>query len=165
MKGYRKWLFEEQLLERPQNKSLSCGPMSKAKPPIIIHTICSGSPRCCSEPRVRFGDPLTMTRSSQPGQRVAKTAWSSIHGYVTSQNFSPVNQILIFNKKATINLLKCLLGFKSILYLISSTQHTQACFFIKNNCLKLVLFYWPWEIVDQDREPSEKLGPQIQEQV
>ena len=32
-----------------------------------------------------------------------------------------------FQKKATINLLKCLLGFKSILYLISSTQHTQAC--------------------------------------
>ena len=39
--------------------------------------------------RVRFGDPLTRTRSWQPGQRVAKTAWSSIHGYVTSQHFSP----------------------------------------------------------------------------
>ena len=83
------------------------------------------------QPRVRFGDPLTRTRSWKPGQRVAKTAWSSIHGYVTSQHFSPVNQILTFNKKATINLLKCLLGFKSILYLISSTQHTQACVFIK----------------------------------
>ena len=38
--------------------------------------------------------------------------------------------------------------------------------FHKNNCPKLVLFYLqPLEIVDQDREPSEKLGPQIQEQV
>ena len=31
---------------------------------------------------------------------------------------------------------------------------------------KLVLFYLrPLEIVDQDREPSEKLGSQIEEQV
>ena len=38
--------------------------------------------------------------------------------------------------------------------------------FHKNNSPKLVLFYLlPLEIVDQDREPSEKLGPQIQEQV
>ena len=53
---------------------------------------------------------LTRFSGPGPGQWVAKT-----------QN----------NKKATINLLKCLLGFKSILYLISSTQHTQACVFIK----------------------------------
>ena len=43
-----------------------------------------------------------------------------------------------------------------------STQYTQACFFHKNYCLKLVLFYIrPLEIVDQDREPSEKLGSQL----
>ena len=50
---------------------------------------------------------------------------------MTSQHFRPVNQILTFNKKATINLLICLLGFKSILFLMPSTQHTQACVFIK----------------------------------
>ena len=48
-----------------------------------------------------------------------------------SQHFRPVNQILISNKKATINLLNLLLGFKSILYLMPSAQHTQACVFIK----------------------------------
>ena len=58
-------------------------------------------------------------------------AWSSIYGCVTSQHFRPVNQILTSNKKATINLLKLLLGFKSILYLMPSTQHTQSCVFIK----------------------------------
>ena len=42
--GTEKWLFEEQLWERTQNKSLSCGPNKKAKLPIVIHTICSGSP-------------------------------------------------------------------------------------------------------------------------
>ena len=47
-----------------------------------------------------------------------------------------------------------------------STQHTQAPVFIKNNRPKLVLFYLqPLEIIDQDREPSEKLGSQTQEQV
>ena len=46
-----------------------------------------------------------------------------------------------------------------------STRHTQACFH-KNNRPKLVLFLPPaLEIVDQDREPSEKLGSQIVEQV
>ena len=48
-----------------------------------------------------------------------------------------------------------------------STQHTQlsTCFH-KNNHPKLVLFYLqPLEIIDQDREPSEKLGSQIEEQV
>ena len=43
----------------------------------------------------------------------------------------PVNQILTSNNKATINRLKWLVGFKSILYLMPSTQHTQACVFIK----------------------------------
>ena len=81
--------------------------------------------------RVRFGDPLTRTRSRQPGQGVAKTAWSSIYGHVTSQHFKPLNQILTSTKKATIDLLKSLLGFKLILYLMPSTQHTQACVFIK----------------------------------
>ena len=81
--------------------------------------------------RVCFGDPLTRTRSRQPGQGVAKTAWSSTDGHVTSQLFRPLNQILTSNKKATINILKWLLGFKSILYLMPSTQHTQACVFIK----------------------------------
>ena len=37
----------------------------------------------------------------------------------------------ISNKKATIYLFKLLLGFKSILYLIPNTQHTQACVFKK----------------------------------
>ena len=38
--------------------------------------------------------------------------------------------------------------------------------FHKNNCAKLVLFYLQLlEIDDQDREPSEKLGSPIQEQV
>ena len=47
-----------------------------------------------------------------------------------------------------------------------STQHTQACVFIKVNSPKLVLFLPPaLEIVDQDREPSEELGSQIEEQV
>ena len=79
-----------------------------------------------------------------------------------SQHFSPVNQILTFNKKATINLLKCLLVFKSILYLISSTQHTQAPVFIKITVQNWFFFLPPaLEIVDQDREPSEKLGPQM----
>ena len=92
-------------------------------------------------------------------------AWSSIYGYVMSQHFRPVNQKLTSNKKATINLLKWLLGFKSILYLMPSTQHTETCFH-KNNCPKLVLFYLQTlEIVDQVRELSEKLGPQIQEEV
>ena len=46
------------------------------------------------------------------------------------------------------------------------TRHTQAWVFHKNNHPKLVLFYLkPLEIVDQDREPSEKLGYQIKEQV
>ena len=81
--------------------------------------------------RVCFGDPLTRTRSSQPCQRVAKTAWSSIYSYVTSEHFRPVNQILTSNKKVTINLLKLLLGFKSILFLMPGTQHTQACVLIK----------------------------------
>ena len=58
-------------------------------------------------------------------------AWSSIYGDVTSQHFRPVNQILTSNKKATINLLKLLLGFKSNLYLMPSTQSSQACVFIK----------------------------------
>ena len=57
----------------------------------------------------------------------------------------------------TINLLKFLLGFKSILYLLHST-YTSMCFH-KNNCVKLVLFYLRLlEIDDQHREPSEKLG-------
>ena len=74
--------------------------------------------------------------------------------------------MLTTNKKATINLLKWLLGFKSILYLMPSTQHTQACVFIKITVQNWFFFYLqPLEIVDQDREPSEKLGPQIQEQV
>ena len=39
-------------------------------------------------------------------------------------------------------------------------------YFQKNNCAKLVLFYLKLlEIDDQDREPSEKLGSQIHEQV
>ena len=47
-----------------------------------------------------------------------------------------------------------------------STQSSQACVFMKNQRPKLVLFYLrPLEIVDQDREPSENLGSQIQEQV
>ena len=62
------------------------------------------------EIRVCFGDPLTRTRSWQAGQRIANTAWSLIYSYVTSQHFRPVNQILTSNKKATINLLKLLLG-------------------------------------------------------
>ena len=46
-----------------------------------------------------------------------------------------------------------------------STKHTQTCFH-KNNCSKLVLFLTPaLQIIDQDREPSEKLGSQIEEQV
>ena len=47
-----------------------------------------------------------------------------------------------------------------------STQHTQVCVFIKNkcNCAKLVLFYLRLLEID-DREPSEQLGSQIQEQV
>ena len=43
-----------------------------------------------------------------------------------------------------------------------STRHTQACV-PENKGPKLVLF--TSEIVDQDREPSEKLGSQIEEQV
>ena len=78
-----------------------------------------------------FWRPIDQDHTWQPGQGVAKTAWSSIYGYVTSQHFSLVNQILTFNKKATIYLLKLLLGFKSLLYLIPSTQHTQACVFTK----------------------------------
>ena len=46
------------------------------------------------------------------------------------------------------------------------TQSSQTRIFIKNSRPKLVLFYLrPLEIVDQDREPSEKLGSQIEEQV
>ena len=46
-----------------------------------------------------------------------------------------------------------------------STQHTQACVFIKIPS-KIGSFLPPaLEIVDQDREPSEKLGSQIEEQV
>ena len=46
-----------------------------------------------------------------------------------------------------------------------STQHSQACVF-KKITAKLVLFYLQLlEINDQDREPSEKLGSQTQEQV
>ena len=43
-----------------------------------------------------------------------------------------VNQILASSIKATIYLLKLLLGFKSILYLMPSTQHIQTCLFKKN---------------------------------
>ena len=80
-----------------------------------------------------FWRPIDQDQVLTPGQRVAKTAWSSIYGYVTSQHFKPVKPILTSNKKATINLLKLLLGFKSILYLMPSTQHTgtQVCVFIK----------------------------------
>ena len=49
---------------------------------------------------------------------------------------------------------------------MSSTQQSQACVFSKNNCAKLVLFYLQLlEINDQDREPSETLSSQIEEQV
>ena len=43
----------------------------------------------------------------------------------------PVNQILTSNKKTTINLLKLLLVFKTILYFMPSAQHTRACVFMK----------------------------------
>ena len=68
--------------------------------------------------------------------------------------------------KATINLSKLLLGFQSILFLMPSTQHTQACVF-KKTTAKLVLFWYfqQLEINDQDQEPSEKLDSQTQEQV
>ena len=47
-----------------------------------------------------------------------------------------------------------------------STQHTQACVFIKITVQNWFFFLPPVsEIVDQDREPSEKLGSQIQEQL
>ena len=47
-----------------------------------------------------------------------------------------------------------------------STRHTQACVFIKITVQNWFFFYLqPLEIVDQDREPSEKLGSQIEEQV
>ena len=47
-----------------------------------------------------------------------------------------------------------------------STQHTQACVFIKITIQNWFFFYFrPLEIVYQDREPSEKLGSQIVEQV
>ena len=83
-------------------------------------------------------------------------AWSSIYGSKSDINIQ---------QKSHIYLLKFLLGFKSLLNLMPGTQHTNTCFH-KNNCAKLVLFYLQLlEIVDQDRETSEKLGPQIQEQV
>ena len=68
------------------------------------------------------------------------------------------------------NLLKLLLGFKTILYLMPSTQHTQLCVFIKITVQNWLFFIYLrrftyLEIVDQDREPSEKLGSQIEEQV
>ena len=44
-----------------------------------------------------------------------------------------------------------------------STQHTQACVFIK--ILSKIGLTAALEIVDQDQEPSEKLGSQIEEQV
>ena len=89
-------------------------------------------------------------------------AWSSIYGCVTSQHFRPVNQILTYNKKATINLLKLLLGFKSILYLMPSTQHTQSCVFIKITVQNW--FFFTSSVRDHWPEPSEKLGSQIEEQ-
>ena len=46
-----------------------------------------------------------------------------------------------------------------------STQSLQACVFIKVPS-KIGCFYLrPLEIVDQDPEPSEKLGSQIEEQM
>ena len=46
------------------------------------------------------------------------------------------------------------------------TQHTQACVSIKITVQNWFFFYLrPLEIVVQDREPSEKLGSQIEEQV
>ena len=103
--------------------------------------------------RVCFGVSLTTTRSWQPGQGVAKTAWSSVYSCVMSEHFWLVNEILTSNKKATINLLKLLLGFQSILYLMPSTQHTQACF-QKNNC-KIGTFL-PSAVRDQWPGPRTK---------
>ena len=102
-----------------------------------------------------------------PGQGPDNLVWESpkrlgpqFKGHVTSKLFRPVNQILKSNKKTHHLSFKVVTGVKSILYLMP--QHTQACVFIK----KMVLFHLRLlEMVDQDREPSEKLGPQIQEQV
>ena len=71
--------------------------------------------------RVCFGQAGPGPDNRQPGQRVTKTASSSIYGYVTSQHFRPLNQNITSNKKATFNLLKVLLGFKSIWYLMPGT--------------------------------------------
>ena len=46
-----------------------------------------------------------------------------------------------------------------------NTQHTQACVFIKIPSKIGSFFTSSLEIIDQDREPSEKLGSQIEEQV
>ena len=46
-----------------------------------------------------------------------------------------------------------------------STQHTQACVFIKITCEIGNFYLQLLEIDDQDPEPSEKLSSQIQEQV
>ena len=51
------------------------------------------------------------------------------------------------NKKATINLLKLLLGFKSIVFLMPKTQHTQACFFTKISVQNCFFYLRPLEIV------------------
>ena len=51
------------------------------------------------------------------------------------------------------------------MYLIYSTQHTQACVFIKKTSKIGSFLPQALDIVDQDREPSEKLGSQIEEQV
>ena len=49
---------------------------------------------------------------------------------------------------------------------MASTQHTQACLFIKITVQNSFLFYLqPLEIDDQDREQSEKLVSQIEKQV
>ena len=46
-----------------------------------------------------------------------------------------------------------------------STQSSQACVFIAKPYKIGSIYLRPLEIVDQDQEPSEKLGSQIQEQV
>ena len=77
-----------------------------------------------------------------------------------------VTQIFTTNKKATINLLQLLLGFKSILYLSPSTQHTQTCVFINITVQDWYFFNLrPLEIYGQERGPSEKLGSHIKEHV
>ena len=95
-----------------------------------------------------FGDPLT---------NQVLTTWPEgrQNGLVIHLRLCDVRAL-----KAS-NLLKLLQEFKSILYLIPSTKHTHT-----HTRPKLVLFYLqPLEIVDQDREPSEKFGSQIEEQV